>query len=171
MTSTTIAPLSPEHCITRARGHAVILDSDLAALYDVPVKRLNEQVRRNRKRFPDDFVFHLSAAEWNSLRSQSATLKRGAHRKYLPLVFTEHGAIMAANVLNSERAVEMSVAVVRAFVKLRRMALSVEGLARKINSLESKYDRQFKVVFDAVRRLMGDPPSAKQIDGFQSCKK
>jgi hypothetical protein len=158
---------SPDQCITRIRGHAVILDSDLAALYGVTVKRLNEQVRRNKERFPEHFMFQLTDREWNSLRSQIATLKRGQHRKYMPYVFTEHGAIMAATVLNSPRAIQMSIAVVTAFVKLRRMALSVEGLARKITLLESKYDKQFKVVFDAVRRLMSDPQPAKQVAGFR----
>jgi hypothetical protein len=150
--------IAPQDVITRIRGHAVILDADLAALYGVPVKRLNEQVRRNQKRFPEDFCFRLTLAEAERSRSQNATLKRGQNIKYLPYAFTEHGAIMAANVLRSERAEEMSVAVVRAFVKLRRMALSVEALARKVNDLEGKYDKQFKVVFDAVRRLMTPPP-------------
>ena len=108
---------------------------DLAALYGVTVKRLNQQVTRNRDRFPNDFCFQLTVQEWRSLRLQNATLKRGQHRKYMPYVFTEHGAIMAATVLNSPLAVQMSVAVVRAFVKLRRMALSVEALARKIVAL------------------------------------
>ena len=161
------ARISPQDAITRVRGHAVILDADLAALYGVPVKRLNEQVRRNPDRFPEPFMFRLTETEWQSLRSQNATLKRGQHRKYLPYVFTEHGAIMAATVLNSPQAVQMSVAVVRAFVNLRRMALSVEALARKVNALEGKYDKQFKVVFDAVRELMSYPPPSNQIEGFK----
>jgi hypothetical protein len=152
------ARLAPQDVITRVRGHAVILDADLAALYGVPVKRLNEQVRRNADRFPEDFVFQLSEQEWKALRSQFATSKGRGGRRYLPYAFTEHGAIMAANVLNSAQAIQMSVAVVRAFVRLRRMALSVEGLARKVDALEQKYDKQFKVVFDAVRRLMSPPP-------------
>ena len=161
------ARLAPQDVITRVRGHAVILDNDLAALYGVAVKRLNEQVRRNPDRFPEPFVFRLSAAEWQSLRSQNATLKRGKHRKYLPLVFTEHCAIMAATVLNSRQAIQMSVAVVTAFVKLRRMALSVEALARKVDELERRYDKQFKVVFDAVRKLMSYSPPSPQVDGFR----
>lgn len=160
--------LSPQEAIVRVRGHAVILDSDLATLYGVPVKRLNEQVRRNAKRFPDDFVFQLTAHEWRALRSQKATLKRGQHRKYMPYVFTEHGAIMAANVLKSEQAEEMSVAVVRAFIRLRRMALSVEALARKVANLESKYDHSFRVVFDAIRQLMAPPPSPRKKIGFDA---
>ena len=159
---------TPDAVIIRIRGQGVILDSDLAALYGVTVKRLNEQVRRNQDRFPDDFAFCLTAGEWNSLRSQNATLKRGQgqHRKYLPQVFTEHGAIMAANVLNSERAIEMSVAVVRAFVKLRRMTLSVEALARKVAALENKYDDSFKRVFQAIRELMIPPDRPRRKIGF-----
>jgi len=153
--------------IVRVRGQAVILDSDLAKLYGVETKRLNEQVRRNQKRFPEDFVFQLTQKEWSALRSQNATLKRGQHRKYLPKAFTEHGAIQAANVVRSEQAEQMGVAVVRAFVRLRRMALSVEGLARKLNALESRYDKHFKVVFDAIRGLMAAPPG-KRIGGFSS---
>jgi len=161
-------PVHPvaQNAIVRVRGHAVILDTDLAALYGVAVKRLNEQVRRNPDRFPETFMFRLTDTEWLSLRSQNATLKRGQHRKYLPLVFTEHGAIMAATVLNSPRAIQMSVAVVTAFVKLRRMALSVEGLARKVDELERRYDKQFKVVFDAVRRLMTPPAPPRKPIGF-----
>ena len=171
MASTALVVGSPERCIMRTRGHAVILDSDLAALYGVTVKRLNEQVRRNMGRFPEYFIFRLTDTEWKRLRSQNATSKGRGGRRYIPYVFTEHGAIMTANVLNSSRALKMSIAVVTAFVKLRRMALSVEGLAHKIYLLESKYDKQFKVVFDAIRRLMNDPPSTIQIEGFQSGKK
>lgn len=160
------ARLDPQAAITRVRGHAVILDADLAALYGVTVKRLNQQVTRNRERFPEDFCFRLTESEWRSLRLQNATLKRGQHRKYLPHVFTEHGAIMAATVLNSPQAVQMSLAVVRAFVKLRRMALSVAGLARKVAELEKKYDASFRVVFDAVRRLMNPPESPRKRIGF-----
>ena len=158
--------ISPQDAINRVRGHAVILDADLAALYGVTVKRLNQQITRNQDRFPEDFCFRLTENEWRSLRLQNATLKRGQHRKYMPHAFTEHGAIMAATVLNSAQAVQMSVGVVRAFVKLRRMALSVEGLARKVDELENKYDRQFKVVFDAVRRLMVPPEPPRKRIGF-----
>jgi hypothetical protein len=165
--STLPVPITPQDVIIRMRGHAVILDVDLAALYGVPVKRLNEQVRRNPDRFPEPFAFRLTDTEWQSLRSQNATLKRGQHRKYLPLVFTEHGAIMAATVLNSRQAIQMSVVVVTAFVNLRRMALSVTGLARKVDELERRYDKQFKVVFDAVRRLMNPPEPERKRIGFK----
>ncbi len=159
-----------ERLILLIRGHKVILDADLAELYGVPPKRLNEAVRRNIKRFPSDFMFQLTREENDSLRSQFATLKRGQHRKYRPYVFTEHGAIMAATVLNSPQAIKMSIAVVTAFVNLRRMALSVEALARKIAVLEGKYDKQFKIVFDAIRQLMSYPPPSNQVEGFQGKK-
>lgn len=156
----------PEQCIVRLRGQAVMLDTDLAALYGVEVKRLNQQMTRNRDRFPEDFCFQLTETEWRSLRLQNATLKRGQHRKYLPYAFTEHGAIMAATVLNSPQAVQMSVAVVRAFVKLRRMALSVEALARKIAIMENKYDAQFRDVFQAILQLMTPPDPPRRKIGF-----
>lgn len=159
---------SPQDVIRRVRGHAVILDSDLAVLYSVPVKRLNEQVRRNKERFPENFMFQLTGAEWKSLRSQIATSKTRGGRRYPPYAFTEHGAIMAANVLNSPQAIQMSIAVVTAFVNLRRMALSVEGLARKVLELEKKYDKQFKVVFDAVRQLMNPPEPPRKRIGFNA---
>jgi hypothetical protein len=159
---------SPDQYITRIRGQSVILDSDLATLYGVTVKRLNQQVTRNQDRFPDDFCFQVAVKEWRSLRLQNATLKRGQHRKYLPYVFTEHGAIMAATVLNSSQAVQMSVAVVRAFVKLRRMALSVEALARKVSALENKYDDSFRAVFNAIRDLMEPPNPTRKRIGFES---
>jgi hypothetical protein len=160
-------PHSKQEAIIRLRGQAVILDSDLAFLYGVTVKRLNEQVRRNPDRFPEPFVFRLTLPEWDSLRSQNATLKRGKHRKYPPLGFTEHGAIMAATVLNSQQAIQMSVAVVKAFVNLRRMALSVESLARKVATLEQRYDASFRAVFDAIRDLMAPPAPPRKRIGFQ----
>ena len=157
-----------ERSILLIRGEKVMLDRDLAELYGVETKRLNEQLRRNRDRFPPDFMFRLTPQEWESLRSQFATLKRGEHRKYLPYAFTEHGALMLANVLKSERASRTSVQVVRAFVRLRQLLASNAGLARKLDSLEMKYDAQFKVVFDAIRQLMTPPePKRKQI-GFQA---
>jgi hypothetical protein len=146
------------------RGQKVLADADLANLYGVTTKRLNEQVKRNSERFPADFMFQLTAEESEALRSQIATLKtgRGQHRKYLPSVFTEHGAIMAASVLNSPRAIEVSVHVVRAFVRLREVLATHKELARKLEELESKYDAQFRVVFDAIRQLMAPPPEPKK---------
>jgi len=145
-----------EQCILLIRGQKVMLDSDLAKLYQVTTKRLNEQVRRNLKRFPDDFMFQLNYQEVALLRSQIATLKdgRGEHRKYLPYVFTEQGVAMLSSVLNSERAIQVNVEIMRAFVRLRQILSTHKDLARKLSELESKYDEQFKVVFEAIRRLM-----------------
>ena len=160
----------PDEYIIRVRGRSVILDSDIALLYGVTTKRLNEQVKRNKQRFPDDFHFQLTEKEWNNLRSQIATSRHGG-RRYPPFAFTEHGAVMAANVLNSEQAIEMSVAIVRAFVKLRRMALSIEGLAKKVDRLEKDHDKKFQVVFDAIRQLINQPePTSKKI-GFHAPKR
>ena len=150
--------------IALVRGHRVLLDADLAALYVVTTKRLNEQVRRNSIRFPADFAFQLSAEEADSLRSQNATLNagRGQHRKYRPWAFTEHGAIMAATILNSSRAVEMTVYVVRAFVRLRNvlashteLARELEALKRSVATLDADTERQFDQVYEAILGLMG----------------
>jgi hypothetical protein len=147
-----------ERRILLIRGEKVILDSDLAELYEVPTKRLNEQVRRNLDRFPPDFMFQLTEEEFDRLRSQFATSNIGrGGRRYLPYVFTEPGAIMAANVLNSTRATSASVMVVRAFVRLRQMLISHADLARKLEDLEKRYDAQFKQVFSAIRALMASP--------------
>src|SRR6185312_12356316 len=132
------------------RGEKVILDVDLAGLYGVPTKRLNEQVKRNRGRFPTDFMFQLTSAEKSEVVANCDHLSTLKFSPQLPYAFTEHGAIMAANVLNSARAVRASVEVVRAFVRLRQMLASNHELARRLEELEKKYDRQFKVVFDAI---------------------
>lgn len=153
------------------RGHRVILDSELAALYGVSTKRFNEQVRRNRERFPPDFMFQLTAEELPALRSQIATIKggRGQHRKYLPFVFTERGAIMAATILNSPRAVDMSVYVVRAFVHLRELLSSNRELARRFAELEARLDKRLTqhdqaiaAILSAIRQLMNSPQPQKR---------
>ena len=151
------------------RGQKVLLDEDLAELYGVETKRLNEQVRRNISRFPDDFMFQLNADENASLRSQFATLKtaRGGHRKYLPSVFTEQGVAMLSSVLNSERAVQVNITIMRAFVQMREFAASNRVLTRRLDDLENKYDRQFKAVFDAIRQLMAPPVKGKVQIGFR----
>jgi ORF6N domain len=157
------------------RGQRVLLDADLAALYGVSPKRLNEQVKRNRSRFPPDFSFPLEINELRSMRSQIATLDkgRGRHSKYVPTAFTEHGAIMAATVLNSPRAVEMSVYVVRAFVKLREVLASSTELAQKLEALEKsiatldvRTRKQFEEVYTAVRALMAPPATKRRPIGF-----
>ena len=136
-----------------------MLDSDLARLYGVPTKRLTEQVKRNQDRFPHDFAFRLTPAEVLNLRSQIATSSDGhGGRRYVPLVFTEHGAVMLASVLQSQAAVEMSIHVVRAFVQLRGALAAHAELARKLAAMEARYDKRFRVVFDAIRELMAPPP-------------
>jgi hypothetical protein len=156
---------SVEQRIFLIRGQKNILDADLAQLYGVTTKRLNEQVKRNRDRFPEDFMFRLSSEEGKSilaLRSQIATLKRGHHLKYAPYAFTEHGAVMVANVLNSPVAVHASIQVVRAFIRLRDIMATHKALAEKLAQMEQKYDRKFKVVFDAIRELMAPPISSSR---------
>jgi len=135
----------------------------------VPTKRLNEQVRRNRARFPPDFVFQLTAGEATALRSQVATSKPGrGGRRYRPYVFSEHGALMAATVLNSWVAVRVSIQIVRTFVRLRRLLATHAQLARKLAELERKYDTQFKAVFDAIRELMApEEAEPKRRIGFR----
>jgi ORF6N domain len=159
-----------ERKILLIRGERVMLDAELAELYGVETKRLNEQVRRNKERFPDDFMFQLTDEEFNCLRSQFATSNNPAGRggrRHLPYVFTEHGAIMAASVLNTPLAVEVSVQVVRAFAKLREMISTHKDLSKKLEDLEKKYDSQFKLVFDAIRQLMTPhEPKKKRAIGF-----
>ena len=153
------------------RNQRVILDSDLADLYGVSTKRLNEQVTRNKDRFPDDFMFRLTRDEFQNLKSQIATSSWGG-RRYPPRAFSEHGALMAANVLNSTNAVQSSIQVIRTFIRLRELMATHKDLARKLTSLEKKYDRQFKVVFDAIRQLMEpDKPPKQQRIGFREKKK
>jgi hypothetical protein len=145
----------------------VIIDADLAALYGVPTKRLNEQVRRNAGRFPEDFSFQLSPTDKAEVVANCDHLARLRFSPSLPHAFTEHGAIMAANVLNSERAVAMSVHVVRAFVRLRELVAAHKDLVKRLDELETRYDEQFKVVFDAIRELMAPPaPKPKRKIGF-----
>ena len=155
MKAITLAP----HVIVPLRGESVIIDSDLATLYRVSTKALNQAMRRNRSRFPADFVFQLTEAEtkqWAALRSQFVTASR-RNVRHRPFAFTEHGALMAANLLKSRRAVSVSVEIVRAFIRLRKFALTNEALARKISSLEKRYDGQFEQVFDALRALLASP--------------
>ena len=158
--------------IMMVRGEKVILDSDLAELYGVETRRLNEQVRRNIEKFPEDFMFQLTKEEFANLKSQIATssLSWGGRRK-LPLVFTEHGALQAANVLNSQQANKMSVFIVRAFVRLREMALTNEKLARKVDQLEkcvSDHDEILIELVQEIRKLIETPKpkSKKQSIGF-----
>jgi len=146
------------------RGKRVMLDADLAQLYEVSTKRLNEQVKRNIRRFPEDFMFRLTVAEEASLRSQIATSNRGG-RRYLPYVFTQEGIAMLSGVLNSKRAIWANIQIMRAFVQLRKMLLSNDDLRRKIEAMEKKYDKQFAIVFEAIRELLSPPKKTRAI-GF-----
>ena len=174
MTDAELVPLEPiQSCILVLRGVRVILDAALARLYGVPTKRLNEQVKRNARKFPEDFCFQLDREEARTLaalRSQSATLKRGEHIKHLPYAFTEYGAIQAANVLNSAAAAEMSVHVVRAFVRLRQLAVNHKAIAAKLAEIEARvgaHDEQIAAVIEALRRLTApDGPRHRRKIGF-----
>lgn len=143
-----------ENRILIIRGQRVMIDADLAEIYGVSTKRLNEQVKRNLERFPGDFMFELERNEKEELVANCDRFRRLKHSTSLPRAFTEHGALMLANVLKSQRAVVTSIQVVRAFTRLRQLLLSHEELAKKLMILEQKYDEQFKVVFEAIRRLM-----------------
>ncbi len=146
-----------QQAILILRGQRVLLDSDLGRIYRVETKMLVRAVKRNIERFPEDFMFQLSSEELNALRCQTGTSKGRGGRRYRPYAFTEHGALMLASVLRSEVAIEASVLVVRAFVRLRQLLASDADLARKLAELERKYDQQFNVVFDAIRELMSEP--------------
>lgn len=170
--------------ILELRGKKVMLDRDLAKLYGVKVKRLNEQVKRNIRRFPADFMFQVTREEIDYLRlqnaalnsrSQFATLKRGKNIKYLPYVFTEQGVAMLSSVLNSERAIQVNILIMRAFTKLREILLTHKDLAAKIEALEKKYaqhDQTIKEIFQAIKQLLEPPmPKEKRIIGFRTYDK
>jgi len=163
-----------ENLVYFIRGEKVMLDVDLAFLYGVETKRLNEQVKRNQNRFPLDFMFRLTKEEWTSLKSQiatsknepelksqNATSKRGG-RRTIPYAFTEHGAVMLASVLNSPQAIDASIQVVKVFIKLREILSTHKQLADKLNELENKYDSQFREVFMTLRQLMEIPKEKTQ---------
>lgn len=172
MTKTAIALARNVHSrILLLRGHKIIIDSDLAALYGVTAKRLNEQVKRNRSRFPSDFLFRLLPAEHNLLRSHFATSNHGrGGRRYLPYAFTEHGAIMAATVLNSKRAIQMSLFVVRAFVQLREGMLAQREVAAKLTELERRLDghnADIQAIIGTLRQLTAPPVPGRRKIGFE----
>lgn len=156
-----------EHRIFLIRGRRVMLDSDLAELYGVETKALNQAVRRNQARFPQDFMLQLGREEAAALRSHFVTSKsvRGG-RRYRPYVFTEHGVAMLSSVLRSERAIQVNIAIMRAFAKLREILATHKDLARKLEEMEKKYDAQFRVVFDAIRRLLEPPVPSRRRVGF-----
>lgn len=157
-----------ENRIFQVRGKKVMLDSDLALLYGVETKVLIQAVKRNKSRFPEDFMFQLTREEFRSLRSQIVTSNRGG-RRYLPYAFTEQGVAMLSSVLNSNRAILVNIHIMRAFVNLRRIGLTYVGLKRKIEAMEKRYDAQFKIVFDAFKKLIESPPvKEKKIIGFRT---
>jgi hypothetical protein len=167
--NTSLIPMERiERAILLIRGEKVMLDSDLAVIYGVSTKALNQAVKRNASRFPLDFMFRLSEDEVAVLNRSQIVTGSQKHRdpRFPPYAFTEHGALMLANVLNSERAAQTSVQVVRAFVRLRQLLSSNTELARKLEALENKYDRQFKAVFDAIRQLMSPPKEKRREIGF-----
>ena len=160
-----------ENLILLIRGLKVMLDTDLAGLYGVSVKRLNEQVRRNLKRFPSDFMIRLNREEFEALRSQFATLKpgRGEHRKYFPYAFTEQGGAMLSSVLNSERAIEVNIEIMCAFARLRQLISAHKELSQKLTDLDrrvGKHDEQIQVIFEAIRQLMTPLEPKKRRIGF-----
>ena len=151
------------------RGEKVLLDRDLAELYNVETKQLKRAVRRNIKRFPMDFMFQLTKEEYKPLRSQFGTLKRGAHSKYPPMAFTEQGVAMLSSVLNSDQAIEVNIAIMRAFVHLRNMIASHSKLKRKLTELEhhlENHDQDIQAIFEAIRQLMIPPEKPRKKIGF-----
>ncbi len=156
-----------ERCIYLIRDQKVMLDADLAALYGVKTKVLLQAVKRNRERFPLDFMFQLAKPEFISLRSQFVTSNRRGGRRYLPFAFTEQGVSMLSSVLNSQRAIKVNIEIMRAFVRMRQMLSSYADLAEKLEKLEKKYDARFRAVFDAIRELMKPPEAKTRPIGFR----
>jgi len=151
------------------RGKKIMLDRDLAKLYKVPTRRLNEQVKRNKERFPEDFMFQLTQEEFENWRSQIAisnSQKMGLRRK--PYAFTEQGVAMISSVLNSKVAIQVNIQIMRTFTRLKEIIMSHKDLQRKIENMEKKYDQQFRVVFDAIKQLLIPPEKPKRKIGFHS---
>jgi len=148
------------------RGSKVILDRDLAKLYDVETRVLKQAVKRNIDRFPTDFMFELTKVEYQALRSQNVTLKRGQHSKYLPYVFTEQGVAMLSSVLKSERAIQVNIQIMRAFTQLRQLLSTHKDLKKKIEAMEKKYDENFRIVFEAIKQLLEAPEKPKKKIGY-----
>ena len=168
MTKTVVSVERIQQTILLLRGQRVILDRDLAKLYEVPTKTLKQAVKRNPGRFPEDFMFVLTPTEFADWRSQFVTSKADRMGlRYAPMAFTEQGVAMLSSVLNSERAVHVSIAIMRTFVRLREMIATNKDLARRLDDLEKKYDTHFKVVFDAIRQLMAPPQKPRRSIGFK----
>ena len=159
--------LKIENKINEVRGKKIMLDYDLAEMYETETKRLKEAVKRNINRFPVDFMFELTREEYNFLRSQFATLEKGKgkYSKYLPFAFTEQGVAMLSSVLNSDKAIHVNIAIIRAFVFIRQYALTHKDLTSKLKELETKYNKQFKDVYEAINYLLKDSKQKKEQDG------
>ncbi len=160
------------------RKEKVLLDSDLAELYGVETRVLKQAVRRNIDRFPNDFLFELTKEEYDSLRSQNVIIKRGQHSKYLPFAFTEQGVAMLSSVLNSKRAIQVNIAIMRAFVQLRKFLQSNDQLSKKLKKLESEtkkkfaeQEKQIQLIFEAIKELISEKEKPKNPFGFQLIKK
>ena len=156
-----------EKKILYLRGHKVILSTHLAELYEVEPKVMIQAVKRNSERFPADFMFQITNEEFADLKSQIVTSNRGGIRRANPYTFTEQGIALLSSVLRSNRAVQVNIAIMRAFVKLRQFMSTHKDLARKINDMEKKYDHQFKIVFDAIKQLLAAPEPKKRRIGFR----
>ena len=172
--TTLVQPEQIEQAVLLIRGQRVMLDRDLAALYGVETKNLNKAVRRNLDRFPADFMFQLTADEAEALRFQFGTLKRGQHFKYLPYVFTQEGVAMLSSVLRSPRAVQVNIAIMRVFVRLRETLALHKDLAHKLAQLERKiegHDASIRTLFDAIRQLMTPPEKPRREIGFHAIPK
>jgi len=156
-----------EKAILLVRRQKVMLDADLAGLYGVETRVLVQAVKRNLERFPEDFMFQLSREEFAVLRSQSVTSSDWGGRRYPPYAFTEQGVAMLSSVLRSQRAIQVNIEIMRAFIRLRQMLASHAELARKLDALEKKYDAQFKDVFEAIRQLMAPPEQQRRAIGFR----
>ena len=168
MSTKSISRIVIEQKIYLIRGQKVMLDKDLAVLYGVAARRLREQVKRNIKRFPADFMFQLNDREIDFMVSQNATPSRQYLGGFKPYVFTEQGVAMLSSVLNSERAIEVNIQIMRVFVRIKEMLISHKDLAMKMEELEKKYDGQFRVVFEAIRRLMREEEKPKKSIGFHT---
>jgi hypothetical protein len=163
-----IPPDRIERAILLLRGQKVMIDADLAALYAVETKQLVRAVKRNIDRFPDDFAFQLSQKEFTDLKCQTGTSSSWGGRRSRPWAFTEHGVAMLSSVLRSKRAVQVNIEIMRAFVRIRELLATHADLARRLDELEKKYDKQFAVVFDAIRQLMAPPKEAKREIGYHT---
>jgi phage regulator Rha-like protein len=170
---TTLTGLQEENIagyIYTIRGEKVMLDHDLALLYEVETKVFKQAVRRNIERFPQDFMFELTVDEYQVLRSQNVTLKRGQHAKYPPFAFTEQGVAMLSGILRSERAIHVNIAIIRTFSKMRRLLKDYQEIEKRIDKLERKYDKNFAIVFRALKQLIREDPKPRKQIGYRRSK-